>query len=84
VRRAAFGNFFGVMALFQSGRLVKVTLPLFCCLSVLVLGLSEMERGSGEKGWVIGQSVGWDMKHQVQFISFALSMDFLSFLNTCS
>lgn len=28
VRNAAFGNFFGVMALFQSGRLVKVTLPL--------------------------------------------------------
>lgn len=27
VRNAAFGNFFGVMALFQSGRLIKVTLP---------------------------------------------------------
>lgn len=52
MRNAAFGNFFGVMALFQSGRLVKVILLL--CLSVLVLGLSEVQRGSREKDWVIG------------------------------
>lgn len=48
VRNAAFGNFFGVIALFQSGRLVKVTL-LLRCLSVGVLGLAEVKRGCGEK-----------------------------------
>lgn len=54
MRNAAFGNFFGVVALFQSGRLIKVTLLSLCFFSLLVLGLSEVERGSGEKGWVIG------------------------------
>lgn len=48
VRNAAFGNFFGVIALFQSGRLVKVTL-LLRCLSVGVLRLAEVGRGCGEK-----------------------------------
>lgn len=48
VRNAAFGNFFGVIALFQSGRLVKVIL-LLRCLSVGVLRLAEVKRGCGEK-----------------------------------
>lgn len=37
VRNAAFGNFFGVVALFQSGRLVKVML--LSGVIVLVLGI---------------------------------------------
>lgn len=52
MRNAAFGNFFGVMALFQSGRLVKVTL--LSGVSVLVLGLLMWEEDWQRKAGPLG------------------------------
>lgn len=54
VRNAAFGNFFGVMALFQSGRLVKVTLP-----SLFLLFVSSGSRAAWNRERIEGKAASF-------------------------
>lgn len=77
VRNAAFGNFFGVMALFQSGRLVKVTL----LSGVTVLGIL-MWKEDWEKSWVTGKLMQQHLK--LKFSLFLPFMDSLWIFNVCS